>query len=107
MVSTNETERQGKESNRYLLSAHHMLGAVLNNEQSATSQSALSGKERQLNTQLQYKAQVLPGHKYRGQWEQVSGGCCWRGGRFPTGNVYASISKMRRGDQVKNSWLEE
>lgn len=37
MVSTSEAEREGKESTKYLLSAHHMPGAVLDNEQSAAS----------------------------------------------------------------------
>lgn len=66
MFSTNETEREGKESNKYLLSAHHMPGVVLNNEQSATSQNSLSERERQLNKQLKYKGQIIPGHKYGG-----------------------------------------
>ena len=46
MVSTSEAERDGKESTKYLLSAHHMPGAGLDNEQSAASQSSLSGKKK-------------------------------------------------------------
>lgn len=49
MAGTNETEREGKESNKYLLRTHHMPDAVPNNEPSASSQSSLSGKEKQLN----------------------------------------------------------
>lgn len=49
MVSTNETEREGKERNKYLLSTHHVPGAMLNSGLSAAPQSSLSGRERQLN----------------------------------------------------------
>lgn len=32
VVSTDETEKEEKKSDKYLLRAHHMLGIVLNNE---------------------------------------------------------------------------
>lgn len=49
VAGINETEREGKESNKYFLSTHHMPDAVPKNEPSASSQSSPSGKEKQLN----------------------------------------------------------
>lgn len=68
VVSTNKTEKERKESDKYLLSAHHMSGVVLNNEQSATSQSSLSERERTKQV-ITIEGQLVPGKKYKGQWE--------------------------------------
>lgn len=59
VVSHNETDREGKGSNKYLLSTHHMPGAMVNNGQFGTSQSSLSGTERQLNKPLLYKGKFF------------------------------------------------
>lgn len=98
VASTNETEREGKESNKYFLNTHHIPLAVLKNEPPASSQSSLSGKEKQV-------LHVLPGNKCRGQWAQEADGAdtslgC---GRFSTGN-FVGIGRPRRGEQVKRSW---